>query len=76
MKIANQWVDGEDSVREDRQHPIKEEGGPSNWRNDRRKKKPWYDGRETIELVAAGLNNPRKEGSRDGVRQYSQGQYG
>ena len=48
MKIANQWADGEDSIREDRQHPIEEEGGPNNWRDDRRKKKPRYDGRDTI----------------------------
>ena len=28
-KVANQWADGEDFVREDRQHRIKEEGFPA-----------------------------------------------
>ena len=31
MKITNQWADGEDSIREDQQYRMKEEGGPSNW---------------------------------------------
>ena len=29
MKVENQWADGEDSVREDHQHRIKEEGVPA-----------------------------------------------
>ena len=71
MKVAIQWADGEDPVREDCQHRIKEQGGPSNWRDDGHNKKPRYDGRDTIELVAAGFNNPCEGSSRDDNLQYS-----
>ena len=54
---------------------MKEEGGPSNWRDDRRNKNPRYDGRDTIELVAAGFNNPHEGSYRDDNRQFSQSQY-
>ena len=35
LKIANEWADGDDSIREDQQYRMREEGGPSNWRDDR-----------------------------------------
>ena len=75
MKIANQWEDGEDSIREDQQYRMKEEGGPSNWRDDCRSKRQRFDGRDAVELVATGINNPRKSSSREDNHQYSQGQY-
>ena len=75
MKIANEWADGEDSIREDQQYRMREEGGPSNWRDDRHKKRQRFDGRDAVELVAAGFNNPRESSSRADNRQYSQGQY-
>ena len=44
---------------------MKEEGGPNNWRDDRRSKRPRFDGRDAVELVAAGFNNPRESSSRE-----------
>ena len=61
MKIANEWADREDSIREDQQYRMREEGGPSNWRDDRRNKRQRFDGRDAVELVAAGFNNPRQK---------------
>ena len=75
MKIPNQWADGDDLIREDQQYRMKEEGGPSNWRDDHRSKRQRFDGRDAVELIAAGFNNPREDNSRDDNRQYSQGQY-
>ena len=60
MKIANQWADGEDSIREDQQHRMKEEGGPSNCSEDRRNKRQRFEGREAVELVASRFSNPMK----------------
>ena len=54
---------------------MKEEGGPGNWRDGRSSKRQQFDGRDAIELVAAGFNNPRESNSREDNRQYSQGQY-
>ena len=71
MKIANEWADGEDSIREDQQYRMREEGGPSNWRDDGRNKRQRFDGRDAVELVAAGFNNPRESSSREDNRQYS-----
>ena len=67
MQIANQWADGEDSVRDAPRSP-KQEAGPSNWREGRLKKKPRYVGNDSIELVAAGFETPRES-----ERQYNQG---
>ena len=51
MKIANEWADGEDSIREDQQYRMREEGGPSNWRDDRRNKRQRFDGRDAVEQI-------------------------
>ena len=75
MKIANEWADGEDSIHEDQQYRMKEEGGLSNWRDDRRNKRQRFDSRDAVELVAAGFNNPYESSGRADNRQYSQGQY-
>ena len=75
MKIANQCADGEDSIREDQQYRMKEESGPSNWRDDCRNKRQLFDGRDAVKLVATGFNNPREDNSREDNRQYRQGQY-
>ena len=75
MKIANQWADGEDSVRNSSHYSPKDEAGPSNWREGRHKKKPRYNGNDSIELVAVGFQTPHDDEARDSSRQYSQGQY-
>jgi len=75
MKIANQWADGEDSVRDSSRYSPKGEAGPSNWREGRQKKKPRYSGNDSIELVAAGIQTPHDDEERDSSRQYSQRQY-
>ena len=75
MKIANQWADGEDSVRNSSHYSPKDEAGPSNWREGRHKKKPRYNGNDSIELVAAGFQTPREDEARDSSRQYSHAQY-
>ena len=80
-KIANQWADGEDSVRDTTRYSPRNESGPSNWREGRQKKKPRYNGNDSIELVAAGFETPREDErqySRSGddqSRQYNQGQF-
>ena len=75
MIIANEWADGEDSIHEDQQYRMKEEAGPSNWRDDRRNKRQRFDDRDAVELVAAGFNNLHESSSREDNRQYSQVQY-
>ena len=73
MKVANEWADGEDSVRD------KDHGSPhrdswsrrDNRESDRRRKRKsyHYNDADGAEMVAAGYVDTRNDRDRDGGRQ-------
>jgi len=73
MKVANEWADGEDSVRDKHESPRRD----SSWShkdghgNDRRKKRKThhYDDADGADLVAAGYVDALDERARSGSRQ-------
>ena len=75
MKVANEWADGEDSVRDkDRESPHRDNNSWSrrdSRGSDRRRKRKshHYDDADGAELVAAGYVDTRDERDRNGGRQ-------